>query len=238
MSGAASFDALLLDLDDTLYEEGSYIRSGLRAVAGNIAEAAGRPREEVTRHLLETLETAGRCRIFDRCLPAFGLEPSIEAIAGLVEAYRSHRPDIGFYPGVSEMLARLRRRFRLAVVTDGLPRMQRAKVLALGLEALVDAVVYTWELDRPKPAVDGFLAALAALGGTSTRSLIVGDNPDHDLAAAVALDMAAARVRTGRFGACPNPPGVRLFRDLALVTELEPLLMCPPPTLLRIGRHL
>ena len=219
-----SFDTLLLDLDDTLYEEGDYVRSGLRAVAGPIAAAAGRPREEVSRYLLEMLESEGRDRIFDRCLPAFGLDPGAEAVAGLVEVYRSHRPRIDFYPGVQEMLARLRPRFRLAVVTDGLPRMQRAKARALELEARVDAVVFTWELDRPKPAVYGFLAALAAVGGTPARALIVGDNPDHDLAAAVALDVAAARVRTGRFSARPNPPGVRLFRDLARVTELEPLL--------------
>lgn len=224
MSSDAPFDALLLDLDDTLYEEGSYVRSGLRAVAAGIAAAAGRSPEEVSRFLLDAFDRGGRERLFDRCLPAFGLAPSAEAIAGLVEVYRGHTPDIAFYPGVAEMLARLRRRFRLAVVTDGLPRMQRAKTTALGLDALAHAIVYTWELDRPKPAADGFLAALAAVGGTPARALIVGDNPDHDLAAAVTLEMAAARIRTGRFGTRPNPPGARLFCDLARVTDLEPLL--------------
>ena len=223
MSGNVSFDALLLDLDDTLYDEGSYVRSGLRAVAGKIAAAAGRPREEVSRFLLDAFDSGGRERLFDRCLPAFGLAPTARAIAGLVEVYRGHTPDIAFYPGVAEMLARLSLRFRLAVVTDGLPRMQRAKAEALGLEALVHAIVYTWELDRPKPSADGFLAALAAVGGAPSRALIVGDNPDHDLVAAVTLEMAAARVRTGRFGARPNPLAVRLFHDLARITDLEPL---------------
>ena len=222
-----SFDALLLDLDDTLYEEGDYVRSGLRAVAGTIAAAAGRPAETVAQTLLTMFETGGRERIFDRGLAAFGLEAAPGTVAELVEAYRDHRPVIGFYPGVPEMLARLRRRFRLAVVTDGLPRMQRAKALALGLEARVDAIVYTWELERPKPAPDGFLAALAALNATPARALIAGDNPGHDMAAAAALGIAAVRVRSGRFCALPNPPGLRLFADLDRITGLEPLLLQP-----------
>ena len=105
--------------------------------------------------------------------------------------------------------------------------MSRNKSLctaALGLDARVDAIVCTWELERPKPATDGFLAALAAVGADPARALIVGDNPDHDMAAAVTLGMMAVRVRSGRFGARPNPPGLRLFRDLDRITGLEPWL--------------
>jgi putative hydrolase of the HAD superfamily len=212
-------NALLIDLDDTLYDERSYVRGGLTAVAQDIAGRTGRSGDAIHAELLDLLATTGREQILDRALPLFGLAPTKLLIAELVEVYRAHAPRLTFYPGVAEMLCRLRQRYRLAVVTDGLARMQRAKVVALGLGALVDTMVFTWELGHPKPAPDGYLSAARTLGTAPARCLIVGDNPDHDMRAAATAGIPAVRVRNGRFAHRPNPGPVRA--DLAHVTELE-----------------
>lgn len=216
--------AVLFDLDDTLYDELSYVKSGVRAVAGEIAALAEVPQERVIDLLLDLLAEGGRERIFNRALSALGADQKREAIDRLVASYRGHRPTLQFYPGVRTMLERLRRTYRLAVVTDGLAQMQRAKVTALGLTDLVDAVIYTWELGSPKPAPQGYLIALDQLGADSRQGIIVGDNPEHDLLAAAAIGMPAVRVRTGRFNAFPNPPSVDLRADIADVAALEALL--------------
>lgn len=213
--------AILFDLDDTLYDELSYVKSGMTAVAGEIAALAKIPQQTVIELLLELLAEGGRERIFDRALAALDIDQEQDSIDRLVASYRAHHPTLQFYPGVRAMLGRLRRNYRLAVVTDGLAQMQRAKVAALGLSDIVDVIVYTWELGSPKPAPQGYLAALDRLGTDAGQGLIVGDNPAHDLLAAAALGMPAIRVRTGRFKASPNPPSVDLRADIADVAALE-----------------
>jgi putative hydrolase of the HAD superfamily len=212
-------NALLIDLDDTLYDELGYVQSGIATVAQDIAGRSGRSGDAVRAELLDLLATTGREKILNRALPRFGLAPTQPLIAELIEVYRAHAPRLTFYPGVAEMLRRLRQHYRLAVVTDGLARMQRAKVAALGVDALVDTVIFTWELGHPKPAPDGYLSAARALGVAPARCLVVGDNPDHDIRAAAAAGIPAVRMRSGRFAHQPNPGPVRA--DLPQVTALE-----------------
>ena len=193
--------ALLIDLDDTLYEEASYVRSGMAAVAREIAGLAGAPVPEVEALMLEELARNGRGKVFDVALERLGVAPQPDLIKGLVEAYRDHRPAIRLWSGVREALADLAQDHRLAIVTDGLGLMQRRKVEALGVEALVETVVYCWELGWPKPDPRPYLKAMEQLGGTPAETLVVGDNPGHDMAAAQAAGLKSLRVQTGRFAA-------------------------------------
>jgi len=181
--------ALLIDLDDTLYDEASYVRSGMAAVAREIAGLCGAPAAEVEALMLEELARKGRGKVFDVALERLGVAPQPDLIKGLVEAYRDHRPDITLWPGVRETLGDLARDHRLAIVTDGLGLMQRRKV------------VYCWELGWPKPDPRPYLKAMEQLGGTPAETLVVGDNPGHDMAAAQAAGLRSLRVRTGRFAA-------------------------------------
>lgn len=194
--------ALLIDLDDTLYDERDYVLSGFRAVA---EEAARRfPRIEpgaLHADMVAVLDAEGRGRVFDRALARAGIEPDGGLVAALVETYRQHRPAIGLWPGVERALAGLAERCRLAVVTDGLHAMQARKVEALGVADRVGAVVYCWEHAAPKPDPRGYHEALARLGARPQEAVVIGDNPLHDMAAAAALGCRSIRVRTGRFGA-------------------------------------
>jgi HAD superfamily hydrolase (TIGR01509 family) len=215
--------ALLFDLDDTLYEERHYAESGLAAVAAEIARRWNVDAGTANAALLKNF-AGGREKIFDRTLPALGLPAGTETVARLVDVYRRHLPHIALYPGVRDMLARLKERFRIAIVTDGLPLMQQNKIAALELSALTDAVVYTWQDGHPKPDPAGFLAAAAKLGAPPAGCLVVGDDPDRDIAAASAAEMAAVRVRTGRFAARPNPVSAILASDIAAAARLEAVL--------------
>jgi putative hydrolase of the HAD superfamily len=200
--------ALLIDMDDTLYDEASYVRSGMAAVAREIARLSGAAAVEVEAMMLDELARNGRGKVFDAALERLGLQPRPDLIKGLVEAYRDHRPDIALWPGVREALADLTRDHRLAIVTDGLGLMQRRKVEALGVEPLVETIVYCWELGWPKPDPRPYLKAMEQLGATATEAVVVGDNPAHDMAAARAAGLKSLRVRSGRFAAqaFPNLP--------------------------------
>lgn len=206
--------ALLIDLDDTLYDEASYVRSGMAAVAREIARLAGAPAAEVEALMLDELARNGRGKVFDVALERLGVTPQPNLIKGLVEVYRDHRPAIALWPGVREALADLARDHRLAIVTDGLGLMQRRKVEALGVEALVERVIYCWELGWPKPDPRPYLMGVEQLEAGPDQTLVIGDNPAHDMAAARAAGLRSLRVRTGRFAA-------QAFADLPADAEAE-----------------
>ncbi len=213
--------ALLIDLDDTLYDEASYVRSGMAAVAREIAGLSGAPVPEAEALMLGELARNGRGKVFDAALERLGVTPQPDLVRGLVEAYRDHRPEISLWPGVREALADLAADHRLAIVTDGLGLMQRRKVEALGVEALVGTVVYCWELGWPKPDPRPYLKAMEHLGGTPDETLVVGDNPGHDMAAAQAAGLRSLRVRTGRFAA-------QAFADIPADAEAESFGVAAP----------
>ena len=229
--------ALLLDLDDTLYDELSYVRSGFRAVARHLARhLAGADECALARSMMAALQRQGRGKVFDTVLAAHGAPPDRAVIEGLIRQYRRHAPEIALDAGVRPALLRLAGHVLLAVVTDGDPGMQRRKVAALNLESLVPVVVYCWEHAAPKPDPGGFALALERLGMAADQALIVGDNPLHDLPAAAALGVPMVRVRRGRHAAVPNPDGLRplgeidSFRALPGWLESRGLLPCPVDT--------
>jgi putative hydrolase of the HAD superfamily len=197
--------ALVIDLDDTLYDERRYVLSGFRAVAGEIASRLGGDPGALLDGMIADLDAEGRGRIFDRALERAGGHSDPALIETLVAAYRGHRPDITLWPGVADALVTLSRDYALAIVTDGQTRMQRRKVEALGVERLVQTVVYCWEHDAPKPSTVGCSEALRRLGAKIEEAVVIGDNPAHDMAAARALGCPSIRVRTGRFARVEYP---------------------------------
>lgn len=214
--------ALLLDMDDTLYDESAYVASGFREVARELAGWSGVAEEEIEAFLQAELARSGRGRIFDAALAAFG-QSGAGRVEALVARYRGHRPRIALFPDAAALLDRLRPRYRVAVVTDGLPSMQRKKFEALGLAGRVDALVCNWEIGAPKPDPRGFLLALRRLGVGAAEALIVGDRPDHDIAAARALGVRSVRLRRGRFAALDAAPHLP-DHELATLDELPALL--------------
>jgi putative hydrolase of the HAD superfamily len=212
---------LLIDLDDTLYDERLYVESGFSAVAAELASRSGRDAAEIQKAMTNELDRSGRGHVFDYTLAELGLAAGADEITSLVALYRSHKPQVALYPGVAETLLRLRKRHRLAIVTDGLESMQRAKVSALGLESLVDTLVYCWKERAPKPEPRAFAQAIERLGGELRDAIVIGDSPHADMAAAAALGIPSIRVRSGRFASVANLPHAPPTAEIATFAETE-----------------
>src|SRR6185312_14422365 len=60
----------------------------------------------------------------------------------LCAVYRAHAPALKLPAATRAVLEQARATWKLAVLTNGAPDIQRRKIAALGLAALVDAVVY------------------------------------------------------------------------------------------------
>ena len=84
--------------------------------------------------------------------------------------------------GAEEMLKRLKTRYRLAVVTNGLHLVQRARLTRSGLLPLLDGVFISQEMGVQKPSREYFDAVLGAFGdGEREKYLIIGDSLSADI---------------------------------------------------------
>lgn len=224
MSGLRAVDAVVFDLDDTLYPQSSFLEGALGAVAQAGASAGLDPDHFRAALLAAVAAGSDRGDTIDRALALCGA--SDVEVAPLVDAFRSYRPvALSCYPGVAEALGRLEAVVPLGVLTDGDPPGQRAKLAATGLASRFAAVVVTDELgrERRKPAPEGLVVLADALGVAPDRLVVVGDRPDKDVAVAAAVGARAIRVRTGEHASRPDHPGT--WRTAESAVEAVDLLL-------------
>jgi putative hydrolase of the HAD superfamily len=187
--------ALVFDLDDTLYPEKDFVTSGYRAVAQHVAKSYGCSFDRAFATMMTALNTLGRQRVFPALLVQFS-DASIP-LAELVAVYRQHSPKIRLFPGYRGLLREFARHYRLGVITDGLPAVQEQKVRALGLENVMEKIIYTWEFGsaREKPHPLPFSIMLESLDADPESALFIGDNPDKDCKGAHGAGMKCAQVQ-------------------------------------------
>ncbi len=151
---------MLLDLDDTLYPQASWLQGAWDRVC-QAAGAYGVPSDVLRPALLSVAaEGSAKGNIIDRALARIGAHEV--PVPPLVAAFRSyHAPSLPLYPGVAESLRALRRQVAVALVTDGDVGIQCSKLRSLGLENAFDVVVLSDRLrrDRRKPHPAPFQAA-------------------------------------------------------------------------------
>jgi putative hydrolase of the HAD superfamily len=186
---------VVFDIDDTLYLERDYVRSGFAAVDAWARSELDVP--DLGDRAWATFEEGVRGRIFDEALAACGVRANGSLVSQLVDIYRSHAPTIGLLADVRAWLAARPADVALAVVTDGPPASQRAKAAALGLVDWADPIVFTDELGpgRGKPHPAAFEGVEAAAGLTGAACAYVGDNPSKDFAGPRGRDWRTVRVR-------------------------------------------
>jgi putative hydrolase of the HAD superfamily len=197
-------DALIFDLDDTLYPERDFVVGGYEAVASHIEAEYGCPRNRVLDAMMSTFGALGRDKVFEMVMDRF-LDPSVE-VSELVEVYRRHTPALRLFPECEHLLKSLRGKMKLGVITDGLPEVQKRKVQSLNLHKLVDRIIYTWEFGRElgKPHPFTFSLMLDLLQTAASRSVFVGDNLDKDRKGARSVGMRFVQVLPNGDGANSN----------------------------------
>jgi putative hydrolase of the HAD superfamily len=189
--------AVLFDLDETLYPERRFALSGFLAVARTVAADAGVSPEQVFRTLSSALRRGERVTAFQRL--CVSLRWPEERVASLVDIYRRHDPSLRLPAESLLTLSALKSGWRLAIVTNGSPAIQTAKVRALGLAGLVDKVIYAFQSGsgRGKPEPEAFLDAARFLDVPPARCVFVGDDPLRDVGGARRVGMKTIRVRRG-----------------------------------------
>lgn len=200
--------AVVFDLDDTLFPERRYVRSGYAAVGRCLRERLGTD-EPYEQWLWRRFQTGRAGGAFDALNEHFSLDLNQDAVEELVEVYRTHRPDIRPFPGATHLLAMLHQQsHRLGLLTDGYLPAQRLKLDALKIGRFFDAVVFTEELGRDawKPSTKGFELIRERLGVDHERCAYVADNPAKDFVAPNRLGWRTVQLRWWGQVHADNPP--------------------------------
>ncbi len=196
--------SVILDLDDTLYPRRRYVQSGFARVARHLAGSSGVSVDEAFAVLCRAHATSPGHEFQVLCAHLGLPEDGIGAWVGL---FRAHMPTIWLPHDAARTLRGLRQDgFALAVLTNGLPSVQARKVAALGLESLVDHVIYADEhAPGGKPHEAAFAEALRRLGAVPTETLMVGDDARCDVEGARAAGLRAVWLdRRGDGSRVPN----------------------------------
>ncbi len=176
---------VLFDLDDTLYPEKDYVRSGYREISRHYTEI-----ENMTDKLWSAFENGEKA--IDSVLHREGLL-SPEAISYCLNIYRKHQPKITIYPDAAELICTLKAHgIRLGLITDGRPEGQHAKIKALEIEQYFEKIIITDELGSVgfrKPDTKAFEEMQKYFNVPYSSMVYVGDNPKKDFIAPKQLGM-------------------------------------------------
>ena len=229
--------AVLFDLDDTLFDHRRSARAALTEVHRvHAPDADFTAFEQHHAHYLEEMHIevlAGRIGLddarrerFRRVFVALGLplaERDVDAVATAYRrGYMSARRAVD---GAAELLAALRPYTRIAIVSNNLLDEQRDKLAFCGLAPLVDQLVVSDEVGVSKPDPRIFDIALARLGVGPGQSVMVGDSWENDVRGAAAAGIRPVWFNQGRSARPLTPPDVAEIHALAPADDLLPLLL-------------
>lgn len=225
---------ILFDLDDTLFDHQHSRRCGLLALQHTYPLLARVPLETlIAEHERQlnasydrvldgtvSMQTNRRER-FQRLFIHCGVEmPEAEAEQAMECYRRTYEAQRRAVPGVTPLLAYLKPRTRIGVVTNGLVAVQQEKLITCKLDGLVDFLLTSEEAGMKKPDPRLFLLALARGKARREETVMIGDSWPLDI-----LGASRAGIRSIWLNREQVPcPDTRLTTELMAFEPLERVL--------------
>jgi HAD superfamily hydrolase (TIGR01549 family) len=228
--------AVLFDLDDTLFDHAHCARCALDAVrSAHPPFSAADPLELERSHsrILEEIHgdvmlgrmplDAARVERFRRLFRSVGEdvddEVAASAAAGYRQAYIESRRAVA---GAAALLAAVKPRAKVGVVSNNLLEEQQAKLRHCELDRYVDVLMVSEEAGVSKPDPKIFEMALTRLDCAASEAVMIGDSWPADIVGAQASGIRAIWVNP--HGAAPPDPTVPVLRSLVPVDDVLELI--------------
>jgi len=216
---------VLFDLDDTLFDHQYSRRCGLLALQATYPPLASIPIEtlvaEHERQLVASYDqvlkgtlslSTDRLERFQRMFDHCGMVLDAPEVALAMRHYRrAYEEQRRAVPGVISLLAYLKPRLRIGVVTNGLVTAQQEKIVACKLEGFIDFLLTSEEARVQKPHPYIFHLALEKGQTRPENAVVVGDAWAGDVLGAYQAGIRSIWLNR-RQERCP---------DGSLTTELE-----------------
>ncbi len=187
---------IIFDMDGTLYDNPAYMEHQVETQVRRWAETRGMAYEAAKAELEAWMEAerqrTGAKTSLGNALAAHGVDiaTSVAWRAELIKPEAWLKPD----PALRAVLAKLAKRYALAILTNNPASVGRAAARALGIEDLFQGFVGLDTTLRSKPRPEPFIAVLDALKLPAEGCLSVGDRYDVDIAPALALGIGGVEL--------------------------------------------
>ncbi len=197
--------AVIFDLDNTLMDFMGTKEASCSAAIDAMKKAGLRmPKKKALKTLLSVYWKIGieNQKIFQAFLKdVLGKVDHKIMAAGIVAYRRTKTATLRTYPGVREILAKLKEKYKLAILSDA-PVMQAwTRLIEMGLENYFDVVITYEDTRKYKPHPRPFRAVLKKLGVEPHEAVMVGDNIKRDIEGAKCAGMKTVLASYGNVGA-------------------------------------
>ena len=213
----------IFDLDDTLYQENTFVVSGFRAVAALMCSRFGWDVDQSLLTMQRTLSLEGRGKVFDRLLDLHGLKTK-KLVECCIKTYRHHSPTINLLPEANRLLNDFKGSCYL--VTDGHKIVQQNKLKALGVENRFKHayITHRYGVSSAKPSIHCFELIRRREQCRWSDMFYLGDNPSKDFVNLNPLGVHTIRVTTGAYSKQMAKNGYDAKYVIGSLEELRPTL--------------
>ena len=195
--------AIFFDLDSTLIDF-MYFKKETAKAAAKAMVKKGLPATEskVYKRIFEIYDEYGieYQKTFYQIIRPYNLEVGkaerIQQTA--IVAYLKRKFEVlRTYPSVKPILKKLKKGYKLAIVTDAPRNKAWQRLVLCGLDDIFDVVVTTDDARKKKPHRAPFEMALKKLKIKPSEALFVGDNVDRDMLGAKRIGMKTCLAKYG-----------------------------------------
>jgi len=166
--------SIVLDLDDTLYDELTFMNSAFYEIAKAVSNDSS---DRIYADMLKWYSE--KQNVFEKLVVTYKIEFSISE---LLNIYRNHRPKIKLRDGVLDFINFVKSvGSPIHLISDGRSITQRNKLRALGISGIFDLIILSEEIGSEKPSLKNFLAVEKF--AKSKDYTYIGDNFNKDFLA-------------------------------------------------------
>lgn len=190
----------VFDLDDTLYSEYEFVKSGFMSVAKHISKNYNLSKKVIFHELIEIFHKHGRGKVFNIFFENNNIKYPGNYIYELVDIYRYHQNyDIQLYDGAEALIKYLiKKNKKIAILTDTNWLVQKKKVKTLNLNSLVDKVYYSNKHKTKKPDIKLYNMILDYFKVEFHKTVWIGDDPNSDFEVPKKMGGITIRIKNGR----------------------------------------
>ena len=170
-------EAVIFDLDDLLYKEFDYMRSGFWEIAGIVDK--NKPKElfrlMMVQYFLGNAVISWLCNDYLK-------DSKVFTLTVILNIYRSHKPEISINSEAMILLNKLKANGnQLGLITDGRSVAQRNKINALGLKNWIQEFSISEETGFEKPSLEPYLFFMKKF--QAKKFVYIADNYNKDFIA-------------------------------------------------------
>jgi putative hydrolase of the HAD superfamily len=191
---------IVFDLDDTLYDEIDFVKSGFKEISKYLKNNV------YYNFMLDIFYQEGSGTVFNALIDKYNIQTPLQK---LIEIYRFHTPTLSLSRETIELLE-FAQKFQTALISDGHYIMQQNKFNALKLHKYIEYPIFTDFYHTKKPNLKPYQMIMEYYKGKDTF-IYISDNPKKDFFAVQELNWTGIRYK--------NPLGI--YKNFENTTNYE-----------------